>query len=55
MEENQEVKIGKYTLKQKEYADKFWIYGEGGEGMALGDESLAELEKLIEDFYKRNL
>jgi len=54
-EKGQEVQVGKFLLQQKGYADQFWIYSDGGEGAALGEQSLKELEAIISDFYKRIL
>lgn len=53
MEENI-VTIGDYKLCEKDYADKFWIYTSEGEGMALTDEQVKELESLVHTFYKKH-
>lgn len=48
------VKIGKFILEENGYAEKFWIYTEEYEGMALSNEQTKEFEELIEKFYKEH-
>jgi hypothetical protein len=49
-----EVKLGKFILVQRGFADKFWIYQNTGEGIGLNEKELKELEKVISDFYVKN-
>lgn len=52
MEDQEKITIGLVQLIKKDYADKFWIYGKGGEGAALNDEDLKKLEQLLLGFLK---
>ena len=47
------VRIGEFTLYEKEYGGAFWIYKQSGEGISLPDVLLEKFEKHIKEFYDR--
>jgi hypothetical protein len=50
-----EVTIGEFTLKQKDYAERFWIYNSSGEGTELSAESQLALAEVIRKFFQENM
>ena len=53
-EENREVKIGNFVLIENGYTDRYWLNKADGEGMALSDDHMKELESLLAEFYKKH-
>lgn len=52
--EQGQVTIGEFVLTENCYADRHWLNKTDGEGMALSDDHLKELETLLEEFYKKH-